>query len=348
MTEQDIQPSFSLSRTAVWVAASRAVGAKEPDMDARNPDFLAGRLLGDLSDLDFEHPIVDAINIDYDEAMQDLEVVTSVCRMTVRTRFIDETLERAIADGAAQVVILGAGYDSHAYRFQDQLNNARVFEVDRPAMQSLKRQRVDDALGGPPTNLTYVAIDFQHEDLPEVMARHRYDPALRTFFIMEGVTMYLPEEALRQTLQFVASHPPGSAIVFDFVYQAMIDMFNKADTKNANPMAKRIMQRFQDMIRDEPWIFGFPLEREREYLGEFGLELREVLQVNGEEANRRYLTRANGSIVGAEVYAAFMARMMERAREAKQAGVEGIDMSPERMREMQRLTAYLLAEAVVR
>jgi len=323
------------------------VGAREPDLQACNPDYLAERLLGDLSNLDFEHPIIDALNTDYEEAMQDIEVLTTACRMTIRTRFIDAALERAIADGVNQVVILGAGYDSHAYRFQELLAQGRVFEVDRPAMQKLKRQRVDEALGGPPANLTYVAIDFLYENLPDVMARHGYDPALRTFFIMEGVTMYLREAALRETLQFVASHPAGSAIVFDFVYQALIDMFNKADTANANPMAKRIMQRFQDMVRDEPWIFGFPVEGEREYLCELGLELREVLPVNGEEANRRYLTRADGTIVGAEVYAAFMARMMEQAREAKQAGAEGIDMSPERMREMQRLTAYQLAVAVV-
>ena len=90
--------------------------------------------------------------------------------MTVRTRFIDEALERAIAGGATQVVILGAGFDSHAYRCQELLADVRVFEVDRPATQALKQQRVNDVLGGPPANLTYVAIDFQHEDLPDVLA----------------------------------------------------------------------------------------------------------------------------------------------------------------------------------
>ena len=160
--------------------------------------------------------------------------------------------------------------------------------------------------------------------------------------------MYLPEDALRDTLQFVVSHPAGSAIVFDFVYQSLIDMFHEADMENANPVAKRIMQRFRNMIRDEPWIFGFPLEGERQYLAELGMDLREVMPIRGEEADRRFLTRADGTIVGAEVIAAAMARMMERAREAIQAGTEGIDMSPERMREIQRRTAYQLAVAVVR
>ena len=155
--------------------------------------YLAEMLLGDPSQLDLDHPAVRALSLRYDDAMKDLEVVTNVRMMTIRTRFIGEALERAIVGGATQVVILGAGFDSHAYRCQELLAPVRVFEVDRPATQALKRQRVNDVLGGPPVNLTYVAIDFQHEDLPDVLTRHGYDSAQRTFFILEGVTMYLPE-----------------------------------------------------------------------------------------------------------------------------------------------------------
>ena len=65
-------------------------------------------------------------------------------------------------------------------------------------------------------------VDFQQDDLPDVLTRHGYDRTQRTFFILEGVTMYLPEEAARETLRFVGAHPPGSGIVFDFAYRAMI------------------------------------------------------------------------------------------------------------------------------
>src|SRR4029079_19122843 len=96
------------------------------------------------------------------------------------------------------------------YRCQELLAQASVFEVDRPATQAVKKQRFTAVLGRPPVNLTYVAVDFQHEGLPDVLARHGHDPAQRTFFILEGVTMYLPEEAVRSTLRFVAAHPPGT------------------------------------------------------------------------------------------------------------------------------------------
>jgi methyltransferase (TIGR00027 family) len=156
--------------------------------------------------------VVRALPLAYDDAMRDVEVGSTVRAMIVRTRFIDEALARAVAAGAAQVVILGAGFDSHAYRCQELLAGVSVFEVDRPTTQALKRERVNAVLGSPPVNLTYVAIDFQHEDLGDVLRRHGYDRSLRTFFILEGVTMYLPEDALRGTLRFVAAHPPAAAL----------------------------------------------------------------------------------------------------------------------------------------
>ena len=344
MSEPATQPSQGISRTSIYVAAARAIGAREPDPAARNPDYLAEKLLGDPSKLDVDHPAVHALSLGYDEAMKDVEVVNIVRAMTVRTRFIDEALERAIAGGATQVVILGAGFDSHAYRYQGVLAPVRVFEVDRPATQALKRQRVSEVLGASPANLTYVAIDFQHEDLAGVLTRYGHDPAQRTFFILEGVTMYLPEEAVRGTFQFVAAHPPGSGIVFDFVYRAMIDMIARIDMATVPEAAKPFVERFLKLTRDEPWIFGLPVGREREFLNDLGFELRETLTVGGEESLKRYLTRADGTAIGAQTIAEAMARMSAQIRAA---GSEGAQLPTERTPEQQRLMAYQLAEAVV-
>ena len=348
MSEPANQPSPGISKTSIYVAAGRAVGAREPDPGARNPDYLAEKFLGDPAKLDVDHPAVHALRLSYDEAMKDVEVISNVRMMTVRTRFIDEALVRAIGGGATQLVILGAGLDSHAYRFQELLAPVRVFEIDRLATQVLKQQRVNEVLGGPPVNLTYVAVDFQQEELSEVLARHGYDPAQRTFFILEGVTMYLPEAALRGTLRFVAAHPPGSAIVLDFVSRAMIDMIARIDPANVPEAARVFVQRFLNLTRDEPWVFGLPPGGEREFLREFGLELRESFAVGGEESLKRYLTKADGTEVGAQALAEAMARMAERRRAAGQSAPEGQHgPSSERMQEQQRVMAYQMAEAVV-
>jgi methyltransferase (TIGR00027 family) len=347
MSETTNQPPQGISRTSLYTAAGRAIGAREPDPSVRNPDYLAEKLIGDPSALNITHASVKALSLSYDEAMKDVEVVSTVRMMLVRTRFIDEALARAIASGAAHVVILGAGLDSHAYRCQPLLAGAQVFEVDRPATQALKQQRVRDALGGPPPNLTYVPIDIQHDDLAEVLRLHGHDRAQKTFFIMEGVTMYVPEDGVRATLRYVAGHPPGTAIVFDFYYRPMVDMLKNIDWVSVPDSFKPYVQRFLDLIKDEPWVFGIPAGGEQTFLSECGLELREAMTIGGPESIARYATKADGTQIGAEAIAAGMARMAERAREAGPSSPEARAVDPERMRQQQRTMAYQLAEAVV-
>jgi methyltransferase (TIGR00027 family) len=347
MPETTKQSPPGISRTSIYTAAGGAHGAREPDPSVRNPDYLAETLIGDPSTLDITHASVKALSLSYDEAMKDVEVVSTVRMMLVHTRFIDEALERAIAGGASHVVILGAGFDSHAYRCLKLLAGARVFEVDRPATQALKQQRVRDALGGPPPNLTYVPIDIQHDDLAEVLRLHGHDRSQKTFFIMEGVTMYVPEEGVRSTLGYVAGHPAGSAIVFDFMYRPMVDMLRNIDWARVPDSFKPYVQRFLYLIKDEPWVFGIPAGGEKAFLNECGLELREALTIGGPESIARYATKADGTQIGAEAIAEGMARMAQRAREAGPSSPEAQAVDPERMRQQQRTMAYQLAEAIV-
>ena len=339
--------THGISRTSIYVAAGRAIGAREPDPSVRNPDYLAEKLLGDPAALNVDHPAVRALGLDYDKAMTDPEVIGIVRAMMVRTRFIDEALERAVAGGARQVAILGAGFDSHAYRCRDLLAGIKVFEIDRPVTQALKRQRVNDVLGGPPDNLTYVPIDFQHEDLRERLTRHGYDTTQRTFFILEGVTMYVPEEAVRATFGFVAAHPPGSSVVFDFVSRPMVDFLASGNLDTIPVAARPGFQRFLNLIKDEPWLFGVPVDGEREFFAGTGLELREFFVIGGDESLKRYATKADGTQVGAEAIAAAMERFRQLLAASGDPAQSAL-ISPERIRESQRLMSYQLAEAVVR
>jgi methyltransferase (TIGR00027 family) len=341
--------THDISKTAIWVAAARAVGAREPDPAARNPDHLAEKLLGDAARLVLKHPMVDALGLTYEAAMQDFEVAGLVRSMTVRTRFIDEGLERAIAAGATQVLVLGAGLDSHAYRFRELLAPVRVFELDRPATLAFKRSRVEAAVGAPPANLVYVPVDLEQEEMAAGLARHGYDVSRRTFIIMEGVTMYVADEPLRATFRFISAHAAGSSIVFDFATQAMIDGFRNLDTATIPPAARPSVERFLDLVRDEPWVFGIPLDGEKDFLAGVGLDLREMLTIGGPESVARYLTRADGTVMGAEGTA--RAEAMRKAVIAKMVESMGTDqreMIEARMREQERQNAYRIAEAVVR
>src|SRR5215510_15451515 len=113
-----------ISRTSLWTAMGRALGSREPDEAVRNPDYLVEKLIGPEEREHFgDHPLVAALDKPYEEAIQEWEVLIAVRLMTSRTGFIDSRLRDAIKDGATQVVILGAGFDTRAYRLKEVLSD---------------------------------------------------------------------------------------------------------------------------------------------------------------------------------------------------------------------------------
>jgi methyltransferase (TIGR00027 family) len=278
-----VQPS----RTSILVAAARAFGAREPDESVRNPDWLAERLVGpEERRLIEDHPIVKALEQKYEEGRQNPVVAGLSNTMLVRTRYIDEHLQGAVRDGAAQVVILGAGFDTRAYRFADLLRDTKVFEVDRHATQELKKRRLTEVLGTIPSNVTFVETDFKRDALRDALRRAGYQPAVRTCFVWEGVVMYLPEEAVRATLRTIAESAPGSSLVLDYASEATIKSMQKFPN---------LGQHRHTTDWGEPWLFGIPDTGEREFFRGCGLELRESISLVRGDRVERYLTRADGT-----------------------------------------------------
>src|SRR5262249_38344182 len=134
------------SRTSIVVAALRAFGARETDSAVRNPDWLADRLISPAElELIAAHPIAHALHEDYAQGRRTPEARGMQNLMLTRTRFIDEQLQLALAQGATQMVILGAGFDTRPYRFAELLQHKKVFEVDYRSTQEVKRRRLADA-----------------------------------------------------------------------------------------------------------------------------------------------------------------------------------------------------------
>jgi methyltransferase (TIGR00027 family) len=272
------------------------LGAREPDIAIRNPDYLAERLLGpEERALVSDQAVVQALELDFAEARKNIEALSSAIMMIIRTRFIEERLEHAIRDGVSQLVILGAGFDTRAYRLLELLKAVKVFEVDQPSTQEYKKRRIRETGIEVPPNLTYVPVDFRHDKLGDVLAAAGYDSGQRTFFIWEGVTMYLPEAAVEETLRWVAAQAPGSTIVFDFVGAMLIKFMATADLSKFPEAAQKAFERLRRLTAGEPWIFGLPDTGEREFLTKLGLELRELLPVGGQDSMKRYLTRSDGT-----------------------------------------------------
>jgi methyltransferase (TIGR00027 family) len=148
--------------------------------------------------------------------------------IVARDRYIDDVLHDFLNKGVQQLVILGAGYDSRAYRFNKLKDQIKVFEVDHPASQTDKKAKVKAVFGTIPEHVIYVPVDFNTQTLEGCLPESGYDPDLKTLFIWQGVTMYLTAEAVDNTLKFVLQHSaPGSAIVFDYVYRQVLDGVQK-------------------------------------------------------------------------------------------------------------------------
>ena len=135
--------------------------------------------------------------------------------IAIRTRFAEDAIAAALEHGLRQVVVLGAGLDTYACRspWGDRL---RIFEVDHPATQAWKRQRLLKAAIPIPSWLTFAPLDLGHQTLPESLAAAGFDSSQQTFFTWLGVVPYLTEEAVWSTLGFIANLPNGAHVVFDY------------------------------------------------------------------------------------------------------------------------------------
>ncbi len=135
--------------------------------------------------------------------------------IAMRTRFAEDALAEAVYNGVRQLVILGAGLDTYAYRspFGERL---RIFEVDHPATQAWKRHRLNEASIAIPDWHRFAPIDFERETLSTGLAAADFDPAQPTFFMWLGVVPYLSEHAIWSTLRFIASLSRGTHVVFDY------------------------------------------------------------------------------------------------------------------------------------
>lgn len=278
--------SGMLSITAEGVTAARALFAQHPDPKVRNDDTLAMKLVAP------EYWHYSLMNPDFDTGMR----ITKIFRfytnyyVNARTKHMDALLLQAVKNGAVQVVNLGAGYDSRAYRYHDAMPAVRFFEIDLPTMIVEKKRRINQALGRIPDYVFYVPIDFNTQNIPGELSKAGYDPDRKTFFIWEGVTYYIPAKAVDDTLRFIATQsPPGSSVVFDYMQEGAV----KGDFKRY-PDARALS--FWVSYVGEPFIFGIAEGAGRAYVNNRGLKV--ISDLGPKELNDLYLTCSDGTLVG--------------------------------------------------
>jgi len=184
------RPSF----TAAAVAAARALASVDPFAPELLPKPI-GKALSALEAASQRAPWLGAaLNV---------ASLGLVDHIELRTAAIDEALREALAAGAEQLVILGAGLDARAWRVPG-LERTIVFEVDHPATQAYKRARFETR-GSIAAEVRFVEVDFARDALDDALAKAGHRADAKTFWIWEGVTMYIPHDATRATMGVMAA-----------------------------------------------------------------------------------------------------------------------------------------------
>jgi methyltransferase (TIGR00027 family)/uncharacterized protein (TIGR02118 family) len=267
------------SQTAAYVALCRALSFRDERSDIKGPDSMAHLFLSE----DGKKTLKDA-----DSIRRGISFGAPIFGMLVaRTAFFDAKFKEALSSGIQQIVLLGAGYDTRAYRFSSMLNDARVYELDISSTQNRKRNILLDAHIEIPPQVKFVSINFKNEKISDVLLKNGFNRSAPTLFLWEGVTYYLTETVFRETLTLLKSFAAkGSAVCFDF--------------QTIKRESGRMAEPFQFWIKPEALCDSLLAE---------GFTIVEHLDPM--EMEKRYLSLADGSIAekAFEAYCFVHARM---------------------------------------
>jgi methyltransferase (TIGR00027 family) len=165
-----------------------------------------------------------------------------------RSRIAEDALSGAVERGIQQVVILGAGLDTFALRSPHGARQIRIYEVDHPATQAWKRQRLAEAQLAFPPWLVLVPVDFEREDLGEMLAGAGFQQNSPAFFTWLGVVPYLTQDAIGRTLDYMASIR-NSEVVFDYM---------EPHRAFSEPIRELVTERTEQLEKiDERWASRF-------------------------------------------------------------------------------------------
>jgi methyltransferase (TIGR00027 family) len=270
-------------QSAETVAALRALAGTERGLATPCRDLFAKHFLGLKSRLMLQLAPQSLLR-----ALIERAAPGSYCFTIARTRHFDEALLAGLRAGVEQVVILGAGYDSRAFRFKDELRGVKVFELDHPGTQARKKQLLAARNAELPENLTLIGIDFAKQSFHKLLHEYGFRREAKTLFLWEGVSYYLPLQAVDEVLSFTADCAPGSSIVFDYALQSFVD----GDTRTYG--GEQIARWLKKI--GEPFLFGLNPADAQGFLAKRGL--RVISHVGPADIERLYLATQRNRPLG--------------------------------------------------
>jgi methyltransferase (TIGR00027 family) len=199
--------------------------------------------------------------------------------------------------GLEQVVLLGAGFDSRAWRLPA-VAQARVFEVDHPSTSAEKRRRLAN-LGTDLAHVRFVPVDFDRQMPADGLAQAGFDSSQRAIVIWDGVTNYLQPEAVDKITSWVGGLAEGGQFIFTYIHSGVLD--GRMSFEGAAAVLKAVRR------AGEPWTFGMHPDTVAPYLEQRGLRL--LADLGADEYRRRVLGRRAQQIRGYGFYHAVLAEI---------------------------------------
>ena len=206
-----------------------------------------------------------------------------------RTMYFDQLFKKHLLENVPQIVILGAGYDTRAFRFQELIKETVIFELDIITTQKRKEKCLSAARIQIPNNLRMIPIDFTKHSLKKILAKADFNEKKKTLFIWEGVAPYLTPEAVDNTLDFVKSNSPtGSLISFDYLHVSRYNISGYG--------VMEFIKFMKSNRSGEPSRFSIKKGEIELFLEQRGFEMIDHFTPN--ELEERFLKLSDGSLIG--------------------------------------------------
>jgi methyltransferase (TIGR00027 family) len=275
------------SETALFAALYRAVANKEFEHGKLGSDYLAEYFLP--SHFKF---FIKFKKIRVKVKKKDDKLTPGAYEyMLARTAFFDNVFIDALNKNIPQIVLLGAGYDTRAYRFADLNNTTKIIELDVATTQNRKKKCLKKAQIDIPKQVILVPINFNKESLKDVLEKAGYEKNEKTLFLWEGVSYYLEPESVDATLDFVnkSSHDE-SVIAFDYAISISEESINNYYG------VKQFAQTWRKYRSNEIFKFALDEGKIESFLEQRGLKI--VNHLDNKEIEKTFLLNENGSLIG--------------------------------------------------
>ncbi len=204
------------------------------------------------------------------------EMLALRSHVVLRSRYAEDCLREAFHHGVRQLIILGAGMDSFAYRQPPWAQDIHIIEADHPASQAEKILSLKNAGIAIPDNLSFVKVDLESDDLTDVFSKSVVHTDEPVFISCLGVLVYLREKTVEKIFEFAGSFPKNSEFVFTTTQKKDLQRLTSPEVKAA--------------LEDEPWVSHFEPEDLIKLLKKYGFQ--NISYLAAEDANRLYFSEA--------------------------------------------------------